>query len=488
MPLSFIVNTSRMFFAMKDIKTKFNNQLNKSALYIFISLSLVLVVFYFSLINLLDDVYLLKPNLSSQILLLYFLFSLTVLLFFLIFAVGVNRMIYAPLTLVLKRIQNLKNSTESDQRDYFEELPDFWNEVESEVTGVVEFLKKKGKQSDRIKKTIENILNVFPEPTLVVSRDGTIKYSNKSFSRVFQTQPTGGITHLSDILREPQVLALIEVSDSTSMRKEIETQIKDQKKIFMVFKTPYATRNEDGDYDFLVIFHDITQAKKTDQMKTDFVSNVSHELRTPLMSIQGYMQTLKEDVQSNRTEEIPKYIEIIDSHVERLSNLVGDLLELSYLESDIVLNKHPLNPKDTTQKVLQQFSADLEKGHYHVEQKYLAQEIYGHERLVEQVLINLVQNSLRYTPPGTKIDIEWNQRQGQTELVFRDNGPGISQEHLGRIFERFYRIDPHRSRSRGGTGLGLSIVKHIIQRHGGGIHVQSQLGRGVEFICKFPSN
>jgi two-component system phosphate regulon sensor histidine kinase PhoR len=168
--------------------------------------------------------------------------------------------------------------------------------------------------------------------------------------------------------------------------------------------------------------------------------------------------------------------------------LIGDLLELSYLESDIVLNKNPLNPKDTTQKVLQQFSLDLEKGHYVVEQKYSTQEIYGHERLVEQVLINLVQNSLRYTPPGTKIDIEWNNKAGQTELIFRDNGPGISQEHLGRIFERFYRIDPHRSRSRGGTGLGLSIVKHIIQRHGGGIHVQSQLGRGVEFICKFPSN
>lgn len=479
---------STLLSAMRDIKNKLNNQLNKSALYVFVSLSLVLVIFYFSLINLLEDVYLLKPNLSSQILLLYFLFSITVLLFFLIFAVGANRMIYAPLKLVLKRIQNLKNSAESDQKDYFEELPDFWNEVESEVTSVVEFFKKKNKQSDRIKKTIENILNVFPEPTLVVSRDGTIKYSNKSFSKEFHIQPAGGMTHLSDILREPQVLALIEASDSGSVRKEIETQIKDQKKTFMVFKTPYATRNEEGDYDLLVIFHDVTQAKKTDQMKTDFVSNVSHELRTPLMSIQGYMQTLKEDVQENKTDGITKYIEIIDTHVERLSNLIGDLLELSYLESDIVLNKNPLNPKDTTQKVLQQFSLDLEKGHYVVEQKYSTQEIYGHERLVEQVLINLVQNSLRYTPPGTKIDIEWNNKAGQTELIFRDNGPGISQEHLGRIFERFYRIDPHRSRSRGGTGLGLSIVKHIIQRHGGGIHVQSQLGRGVEFICKFPSN
>jgi two-component system phosphate regulon sensor histidine kinase PhoR len=101
-------------------------------------------------------------------------------------------------------------------------------------------------------------------------------------------------------------------------------------------------------------------------------------------------------------------------------------------------------------------------------------------------LINLIQNTLRYTPPKTQIQIHWGKKGNQSFLKFKDNGPGISEEHLSRIFERFYRVDPHRSRSRGGTGLGLSIVKHIMQRHGGTVSVSSQLGYGVEFICTFP--
>jgi two-component system phosphate regulon sensor histidine kinase PhoR len=467
---------------------KLNNQLNKSALYVLISISLILSVFYFSILHLFEDVFLLKPSLSSSFSLLYFLFSVTLIMFFLIFAIGANRMIYVPFQTVIKRIRNLKSSSDFEQLDYFSDLPDFWNDIETEVLSVVEFLKKKNRQSDRIRKAIENILNVFPEPTLVVGKDGVIRYFNKSFVKFFVTQPHPGMTHISDLFREPQMIALVESQEAATTRKEIDIAIQDKKSTFIVFKTPYATRSDEGDYDVLLIFHDITQAKKTEQMKTDFVSNVSHELRTPLMSIQGYIQTLKEDVVNQNHGNLSKYIEIIENHMGRLSNLVSDLLELSYLESDIVLNKSVVNPKDITQRVLEQFHLDLQKGNYKVLTSYEAQDLVGHERLVEQVLVNLIQNSLRHTPQGTQIEVKWLQSPGATELVFKDNGPGISQEHLSRIFERFYRIDPHRSRSRGGTGLGLSIVKHIVQRHGGTIKVQTQMGKGLEFVCTFPKD
>jgi two-component system, OmpR family, phosphate regulon sensor histidine kinase PhoR len=105
---------------------------------------------------------------------------------------------------------------------------------------------------------------------------------------------------------------------------------------------------------------------------------------------------------------------------------------------------------------------------------------------VEQVLTNLIQNALRYTPEGSEIKIEWIKTQTGTHLKFKDNGPGISSEHLPRLFERFYRVDPHRSRDKGGTGLGLAIVKHIMQKHKGNISVHSELGKGVEFRCEFP--
>lgn len=467
------------------------NQLSKNAAFILTSLALILVIFFFSLDRLFDDVFLIEHTLRDRFFYFYLLFSSTILLLFLIFTIGSYRMIYSPLQLVLKRIQNLKNpSQDNDEEDYFETLPDFWNQIEEEVTSAVDFHRRKNKQNDRIKRTIENILNVFPEPTLVVSREGSIRYFNKAFTRAFPFHGNLATSHISDLFREPQVLSLIQEAEDSldSRRKELEIQLhdKDAKKIFIVFKTPYATRNEDGEHDVLLIFHDITQIKKTDQMKTDFVSNVSHELRTPLMSIQGYMQTLKDDFQANKPEHIEKYFEVIDSHVERLSNLIGDLLELSYLESDITLQKKPLTPQGITQKIIKQFSLDLEKGQYKIDENYSTEELHAEERLVEQVLINLLQNSLRYTPHGSFINIQWQKQNGNTVLVFKDNGPGISEEHLNRIFERFYRIDPHRSRARGGTGLGLSIVKHILQRHGGSVQVESQLGYGVEFKCVFP--
>jgi two-component system phosphate regulon sensor histidine kinase PhoR len=371
----------------------------------------------------------------------------------------------------------------------FKFLSFFRNRAEEELLLKLQDDSRRQKQSDRIRKAIEQILNVFPEPTLVVNQEGNIKYFNKAFLRTFSISQEFMPKFLSDIFREPQILSLIQGNlEQGSVKKEIQIAPQDSeaKRFFTVFKTPFATRNEDGSYDQLIIFHDVTSAKKTDQMKTDFVSNVSHELRTPLMSIKGYMQTLKEDIHAKKFDHVDQFFNVIESHVDRLSFLINDLLELSYLEADIVLEKKEVNPKTLTQKIIDQFQLDLKKGEYEVEAQYHMNSISVEDRLIEQVLINLIQNTLRYTPVKTKINIVWEREESKTILRFRDNGPGISEEHLSRIFERFYRIDPHRSRDRGGTGLGLSIVKHIMQRHGGTVHVSSQLGYGLEFECVFP--
>jgi len=421
----------------------------------------------------------------------YIVFSLTIILLYTLAGIIFYRHVILPLPFVIKRIEdfrNQKNTTKSSQ-DYMVQLPDFWNEIEDELIHTLQSIGRKQKQQERIRKAIEQILNVFPEPSIVVNQEGQIRYFNRAFLKTFSLSQEHVSQYLFDIFREPQILSLIQSNtDGNTTKKEIliSTPKSDTKKFFMVFKTPHATRNDDGSYDQLIIFHDVTAAKKTDQMKTDFVSNVSHELRTPLMSIKGYVQTLKEDIHAKRFDHIDKFFEVIESHVERLSFLINDLLELSYLESDITLEKKPLNPKELTQKIIKQFSLDFEKGGYKINEVYEVEQIFGEERLIEQVLINLFQNTLRYTPPQTQIQVAWGKKDNKTFLRFKDNGPGISEEHLSRIFERFYRIDPHRSRARGGTGLGLSIVKHIMQRHGGSVHVTSQLGYGVEFDCTFP--
>jgi two-component system phosphate regulon sensor histidine kinase PhoR len=465
----------------------------KSFVWLFIVLVLVLLVFYLSLNSIFSEYFLINVHSKDQFQVYFIFFSAASLLIFLAAGVGVYRKVFLPIPQVLRRIQDIKNyQKENESEDYFASLPDFWNLIEEEVIAVAKAVGRRQKQSDRIRKAIEQILNVFPESTLVVDQDNRINYSNQAFKKIFLPNMRSDTSDvfLHDIFREPQILSLIQDEyTSETLNKEIAIIPKssETKKHFVVFKTPFAMKSDDRSREQMVIFHDITTAKKTDQMKTDFVSNVSHELRTPVMSIQGYVQTLKEDIKSKKFDSVDKFFEIIESQVERLTYLLNDLLELSSLESDVNFEKTKLDPKTLTQKILKQFSLDLEKGNYIAEEIYNTHELTGEERLIEQVLINLVQNSLRYTPSKTKITIEWNKIGNQTVLKYKDNGPGISEEHLDRIFERFYRIDPHRSRARGGTGLGLSIVKHIMQKHGGSVEVHSTLGHGLEFNCTFPA-
>lgn len=470
----------------------YSSQAVKNYFFFFSVLVLVLVVFYFTLNDLLSDYFVMNGMADREFQIYYFIFAMAVLMIYLVAGIGIYRQVFLPLPQVLRRIQDIKfYQKEKESEDYFASLPDFWNLIEEEVLAVAKTVGRRQKQADRIRKAIEQILNVFPESTLVVDQEGRISYFNKAFQKNFYpSKDFQEDLFLHDIFREPQVLSLIQDQyDSGTIKKEIQISPKssESKKYYIVFKTPFAMKNDDGSREQMIIFHDITSAKKTDQMKTDFVSNVSHELRTPVMSIQGYVQTLKEDIGAQRFDHTDKFFEIIESHVERLSLLINDLLELSYLESDTTLDKKDLDPKVLTQKIVKPFSLDLEKGEYKIEEIYKADQLKGESRLIEQVLINLLQNSLRYTPAKTKITIEWDKEGHHTVLKYKDNGPGISEEHLDRIFERFYRIDPHRSRARGGTGLGLSIVKHIMQRHGGSVQVNSELGHGLEFRCIFPN-
>lgn len=461
----------------------------RSFFVVFIIFVLILTVFYISLNSIFAEYLLAHADLKSKFEFYYILFSVACLLIFLAAGVGLYTQIFLPLPQVLRRIQDIKNyQKDKESEDYFASLPDFWNLIEEEVRAVAKAVGRRQKQSDRIRKAIEQILNVFPESTMVVDQENRISYSNEAFKKIFSPSVDTDV-FLHDVFREPQVLSLIQDEFTDTINKEIQILPKssETKKHFMVFKTPFAMKSEDRSREQMVIFHDVTKSKKTDQMKTDFVSNVSHELRTPVMSIQGYVQTLKEDIKSKNFENSDKFFEIIESHVDRLTYLINDLLELSSLESDVILEKTNLNTKSLTQKILKQFSLDIEKGQYAIEESFKSSEVKADERLVEQILINLIQNALRYTPPKTKITIEWDKVGPQTVLKFKDNGPGISEEHVDRIFERFYRIDPHRSRSRGGTGLGLSIVKHIMQKHGGTVEVHSKLGHGLEFICVFPA-
>jgi two-component system phosphate regulon sensor histidine kinase PhoR len=234
----------------------------------------------------------------------------------------------------------------------------------------------------------------------------------------------------------------------------------------------------------------IAALKKAEKMRIEFVANVSHELRTPLTSIKGYAETLLQDLEDGRSAD-PEFLKIILKNSNRLLALINDLLDLSAIESGAdELHPATLDLHEMTQHSLHALQLNAENKHSTILTEVKTPNVFADPKRVEQVITNLVDNAIKYCPTGSIVTVKWTLEQDELgEAVFLrviDNGPGIAEKYLDRLFERFYRLDKGRSRESGGTGLGLSIVKHVMQRHDGSVTVESTLGSGTTFICRFP--
>lgn len=239
----------------------------------------------------------------------------------------------------------------------------------------------------------------------------------------------------------------------------------------------------------VAVLHDITRLRKLENIRRDFVANVSHELKTPITSIKGSVETLLDGALRD-PEDAPRFLEIISKQADRLNSIIDDLLSLSRIEQDEEKNNVPLEPHALA-NVLQ---SAIDACRIKAEEKRISilclcddnVWIRINPPLLEQALVNLIDNAIKYSPGGSEIKIEAEHTPQGTSVHVRDRGCGIAPEHLPRIFERFYRVDKARSRRLGGTGLGLSIVKHIIQAHGGQVSVQSTPGQGSTFSLHLP--
>ncbi|NOY80610.1 MAG: PAS domain-containing protein [Kiritimatiellaeota bacterium] len=239
----------------------------------------------------------------------------------------------------------------------------------------------------------------------------------------------------------------------------------------------------------VLVFSDVTDLRRLEQVRKDFVANVSHELRTPLTSLRGYIETLR-DGAIDRPEDARPFLEVLDRQTSRLQAIVEDLLLLSRLERDeaegrIDRREGPLLPliRDAVCAVQPQAEAAGVALQVQCPENLRADVAAG---LIRQAVVNLLDNAVKYSPAGSRVDIEVDAHADEIVLRVRDCGCGIPRRHLSRIFERFYRVDKARSRDRGGTGLGLSIVKHIARLHGGRVTVESVPGSGSTFAIILP--
>lgn len=228
--------------------------------------------------------------------------------------------------------------------------------------------------------------------------------------------------------------------------------------------------------------------KRMDRVRTDFVANVSHELKTPLTLIKGYIETL-EDKGINDTEKAGKFISIIKDHADRLSNIIDDLLSLSELElSRDSIEKSEFDLKSLVDDIALGFGHALaaKQQKLTIEPQGNNFKISADRDKIEQVFVNLIDNAVKYTNDGGRIEICLVQQNGEVVVTVEDNGVGIPREDLDRVFERFYRVDKARSRQLGGTGLGLGIAKHIVLAHKGKIRIESDVNRGTKVFVTLP--
>lgn len=258
----------------------------------------------------------------------------------------------------------------------------------------------------------------------------------------------------------------------------------------IILRANYAPFNNDkGEFDgIIILLQDVTKHEKLEKMRKEFVANVSHELKTPLTTIKSYTETLIDGAVENR-ELTMHFLQVIDTESDRMSRLVRDLLQLSNIDyHKDKWNKKSIDLNEILQKavVKLEVAAKNKEQHIHYDPTAYPLKLHADQDRIEQVLLNVMSNSIKYTPNGGRIEIKLENNESQALITINDSGIGIPKEDLPRIFERFYRVDKARSREMGGTGLGLAIAKEIIDAHEGSIEIFSQEEQGTCVTIKLP--
>ena len=352
---------------------------------------------------------------------------------------------------------------------------------------IVGDLEQRQKQIAKRESGMQTIFSAMQDALLVVDSNRRVILTNQTFRKLFDAPEISLATPLLEIVRDPMLDRLLTNAfrGDGPVRCEL-TLDGSQLELHAV-----ATKNERGEITgALVLFHDITELKKIDQVRRDFVANVSHELRTPLSILRGYIETLLDSPKTPR-EELTRILRVMERHSDRLELLVEDLLTLAQLESgNPNLQMATVDLSTFLPEMLRDWEKKLTSKQLHMTVDFPPglSPICADRTRLQEALYNLLDNAVKYSREHGEIRLSARQRDRETELVVSDEGIGIATEDLPRIFERFYRADKARSPDKvRGTGLGLAIVKHIAQLHGGRVEAESELDKGTTIRMVLPS-
>lgn len=369
-------------------------------------------------------------------------------------------------------------------------LSGVWREVSDRIRRVLHQREKQVQVHESRLQQFLSAIQASPNGVTLLDREGRIEWCNSAASMHLGLDAQRDLgQHVVHLVRDPAFTRYIHQA-SHETEAQIDGRSASIGQLFRISVQLYPY----GDGQQLLLTRDITALNQADQMRRDFVANVSHEIRTPLTVLAGFVETLQ--TLPLEHDQRVHYLDLMSVQASRMQTLVSDLLTLSQLEGSAI-------PGQTETFDLGQLMSEIEAdaralsalqgdSGEPVHQLHFAKvpgwQLSGARSELQSAVSNLVSNAVRYTPAEGRIDVVWQQQGEELVLSVRDTGPGIAPEHLPRLSERFYRVDRSRSRETGGTGLGLAITKHVAQRHGGALRIESRPGAGSNFMLVLPAS
>ncbi len=376
---------------------------------------------------------------------------------------------------------NFQQRVEETGNDEISQLAQDFNHLAKSLDATISAL-------SREKSKIESILANMAEGVLAVDRTGLVILANDAVCKTLNANPQDIVARPLSELAVRGIADIFNAVIESGQAHSSELALNEGKTQLLVHVAPWA--NGSGKIGGAVgVLQDITEIKNLEFWRRDLVANVSHELRTPLTSIRGFVEAILDGTISD-PEAQRHYLEVIHRETVRLSRLIRELLDLAQMEArKTVWELHPIEVSELINRVLFKLQPQLEQHRISVKVRIPSALplMLANEDRMEQVLTNLIENAVRYSPPGKEVNITASSQDGVIQVTVADEGPGIPEEDLPHIWERFHRVEKSRSRSLGGTGLGLAIVKQIVEAHGGRVGVESTPNQGSAFSFWIPA-
>ena len=343
------------------------------------------------------------------------------------------------------------------------------------------------------KHQLESTLQSMLAGVVVISRNGRVLLINSAARRILGLPVDDGVGKTaSDVLTDEDVRRIL--TDSLSRQEEITEELTLQATGERIYQIQTALLREEEEAEpsgIVATFNDITEIRKVERMKTEFVSSVSHELRTPLTSIKGFVRTLLDDTDGYYDRETQReFYQIIDAECDRLTRLIEDLLNVSRIESGqaLQIDLRTVDLAALINKVVTSQKSYTTKHRFYTDVPEAARYIVADEDKVDQLLTNLISNAIKYSPNGGRVAVMAKDSGPSVAIAVEDEGVGIPADHLDKIFARFHRVEGNDASPATGTGIGLYLVKHLVDAHGGKITVKSKVGKGSTFTVMLPKS